>query len=288
MNKILYKTLPSALFLIFLLLIACNSTPKNEIDMQDENKTISLDTLSNNDTSDIIPDSIILPEVHDEGIGIQLPGLFRGYEPSDFDDLINGSWYELFYDSKVDKFFLTEGMARVTKEMDDCLGDSSTYISSKHEIEPMLFIKGLDEPLFKINSLVLKQHMIWPGQSMTFTFNNQNYALEAEGSVLSSEPVHSNDNSIATWQNVINYRLNLTSNVYGNVKKQLLIAIPSFNNTFVQVLFVGDLDNDGKPDFIFDISRDYEEKAVILMLSSRAKGDEFVRCVGESSYQFDC
>lgn len=288
MNKILYKTLPSALLLIFLLLMACNSTPKNEIDLQDENKTISLDTLSNNDTSDIIPDSIILPEVHDEGIGIQLPGLFRGYEPSDFDDLINGSWYELFYDSKVDKFFLTEGMARVTKEMDDCLGDSSTYISSKHEIEPMLFIKGLDEPLFKINSLVLKQHMIWPGQSMTFTFNNQNYALEAEGSVLSSEPVHSNDNSIATWQNVINYRLNLTSNVYGNVKKQLLIAIPSFNNTFVQVLFVGDLDNDGKPDFIFDISRDYEEKAVILMLSSRAKGDEFVRCVGESSYQFDC
>lgn len=288
MNKILYKALCPTLLLSFLLMMGCGLASKNEQNLQDENKTTSLDSLSNNNTSDIIPDSIILPEVYDEGIEIQLPGLFRRNEPSDFEDLVHGSWYELFYDSKVDEFYLIEGLARVTKEMDDCLGDSSTYISSKHEVEPMLFIKGLDEPLFKINSLVLKQHMIWPGQSLTFTFNNQNYALEAEGHVQSDEPVHNNDNSFDKWQNIINYRLNLTSNAYGNVKKQLLVAIPSFNNTFVQVLFIGDIDNDGKPDFVFDISRDYEEKAVILMLSSRAKGNEIVRCVGESSYQFDC
>ena len=62
----------------------------------------------------------------------------------------------------------------------------------------------------------------------------------------------------------------------------------SFNDTFVQLLFVGDIDADGKLDFIFNASRDYEEERVVLYLSSYAKDNEIIKKVGDIAIQHDC
>lgn len=62
----------------------------------------------------------------------------------------------------------------------------------------------------------------------------------------------------------------------------------AFNDTFVELLFVGDIDRDGKLDFIFGANKNYEEERVILFLSSKAENGNLVKKVSEIAIQFDC
>lgn len=62
----------------------------------------------------------------------------------------------------------------------------------------------------------------------------------------------------------------------------------SFNDTFVEILFIGDIDRDGKPDFIFGTNRNYEEERVFLYLSSEAIEGKQIKKVSEIAVQFDC
>lgn len=43
------------------------------------------------------------------------------------------------------------------------------------------------------------------------------------------------------------------------------------------MLFAGDIDGDGKLDFIFGANRDYEEDRALLFLSSKAENGEAVK-----------
>lgn len=88
------------------------------------------------------------------------------------------------------------------------------------------------------------------------------------------------------WDIVENYELYLFEEETG--KKQLLLSIPKFNDTFVEILWIGDLDEDGKPDFIFYTSPDYEYKQIELFLSSPTDEHEIVNKVAVSSYDFSC
>ena len=83
-----------------------------------------------------------------------------------------------------------------------------------------------------------------------------------------------------------NYKLYLSEAGSGN--EQLLIAMPGFWDTKALILWIGDLDADAKPDFVFDVSDDYESKCVVLFLSSKADESQIVKCVGRSYYAFDC
>lgn len=118
---------------------------------------------------------------------------------------------------------------------------------------------------------------------MTYIFNNVTYALRAEGKILSSE-VHVDGDKQEVFKEVENYKLYLT---VGN-KEQLLLTEKSFNDTFVILLFAGDIDGDGKLDFIFEANRHYEEERVVLFLSSKAKSGEAVKKVSEIAIGFDC
>ncbi len=133
-------------------------------------------------------DTTVLPLLYsDEGIEIQLPGVFRTQRPADFEDLKNGSWYEFYQHPNSQDFYLTEANAEVGKGFDECIGDSSTYVTSKHEIKPIFFIKGLNEPADRLNSVKLTQNMVWSGSSMAFVFNDQDYVLEGDGYVLAED-----------------------------------------------------------------------------------------------------
>ncbi len=269
--------------------IACNSKADTGTSSAE---TISTDSLVQETTSktNAEPDTLLLPLIYNEGIEIQLTGLYRMEEPSDYDFLLEEGWMELYQDTTTHDFHLIKANPKAAKEYDACLDDSSTYLTSLNAIDPLIFIKGINNPQSEIKSVKLKQDMVWCGSSLDFEFNNQKYTLEAEGYVLEENDVYEDEETgkISKWENVVNYRLRLKSTIGNKLQEQLLVAIPSSNDTNVKILFIGDLDNDGKPDFVFDVSRDYEEKAVVLMLSTKAKQGEFVRGVGESSFQFDC
>ena len=73
-----------------------------------------------------------------------------------------------------------------------------------------------------------------------------------------------------------------------NNSETLVIANDTFQDTFLELLFVGNIDKDCKLDFIFGAKRNYEETRMILFLSSEADENKIIKKVSEISIQFDC
>lgn len=240
-------------------------------------------TTTTGDTIRIESEPFLPTEFHNEKVSVFIDGNYRGSEPADFAPMLEGDWYDLYKDPSTDEFVLEKSAITIAKEYDDCLMDSSTFVSSRDAI---LMLNGINAKGERIKSFIPEVTTIQPGEKLSFTFNNEEYILRAGGTYTDENNTYIIDNfpEEGSHNEVLNYKLYL----YNKDKKQLLISVPRFNDTFVQILFIGDLDEDGKPDFIFDTSREYEEKRVTLFLSSPAKNQEIVVATDEASYQFDC
>ncbi len=265
------------------------SCGQKKTDNSSEQTTSEIDSVSLEDSNlKVKIDTIELPVVSNEGIEIVLPAGYRGYEPSDFYHMLSENWFDFYQDSVSKNHYLEKANITIDKFYDDCLQDSTTSVSSDRDC--ILLIKGLQFSNNQIKTIPVKKKYVWVGEKSSFEFNHEQYTLRGDGFTVKSDEPYSylidDPDELQDRDEVVNYKLYLSKK--GVQEEQLLIAIPSFNHTFVKLLWVGDLDEDGKPDFIFDVSRDYEDKAVVLFLSSKAGKGEFVKCVGESAYSFDC
>ncbi|WP_165025995.1 hypothetical protein [Dysgonomonas sp. ZJ279] len=276
--------------LILLLSVICLLSCKQKETIQ-ENRLYSLlsDTASAivNDEIEVKPDTLLLPIFVNIGIDFLEPAGYRGTEPSDYAHMFAEEWYDFYQDSISGKYYMERAEIETGKFYDDCLDDSTTYVGSKRK--SLFLIKGLRPANKHIASIQVpeRKSYIWVGEKYLFDFNNHSYMLRGDGITTKSGIASmGDDEDPARWDEVINYRLYLSEK--GVEGEQFIIAIPSFNYTFAQLLWLGDMDQDGKPDFIFSVSRDYESRHVVLFLSSKAQKGEIVHCAGESTYEFDC
>lgn len=98
-------------------------------------------------------------------------------------------------------------------------------------------------------------------EEKTFQFNNQKYRLFSTGNK----------------EKESNFQLFLESEKNGKIRQTLLVSIPQFDskNTFIH--FIGDIDNDGKLDFLIDTSNHYNVQSLTLFLSQPT--DESTLCI---------
>jgi len=211
---------------------------------------------------------------------ILMPRSYRNWEGKNEANSLTKNWIDLY--EKNGKYYLGKADFKLESGYDECIGDSTKVIESKNKT--MLFMDSKDLKLGEIKSLKINKNKIWPKEKMSFTFNSVEYFLRAEGKVLSSEKVHTDEGS-EIFQVVENYKLYISTK---DIPEKLLLKEESFNDTFVELLFAGDIDNDGKLDFIFGANRNYEEERVILFLSSKAEKENVVKKVSEIAIQFDC
>lgn len=191
------------------------------------------------------------------------------------------NWADLY--EKNGRFYLGKADFKIENGYGECAGDSTRIINSA--TKTLLFIDLPELKSGEIKSLKMDRNKIWPNEKITLAFNGTEYVLRGEGEVLASEKVINDDGKEELFQNVKNYRLYISTK---NTPEKLLLQEPSFNDTFVELLFAGDIDRDGKLDFIFGANRDYEEERVILFLSSKAEPGNNVKKVAEIAIQFDC
>jgi len=207
----------------------------------------------------------------------------KEYRDQGGENEVNGltkNWLDLY--KKGGKYYLGKADYNIVRGFSECSGDSTKIINSKNN--SILLMNSPQLTLGEIKTVTIGKKKIWPKEKLKFHFANKEYTLRAEGQVLSSEKVYT-DNGEEIFQNVKNYKLYISSN---NSPEQLFLEEESFNDTFVELLFIGDIDKDGKPDFIFGTNRDYEEERVILYLSSKAAKGKLIKKVSEADIQFDC
>lgn len=121
---------------------------------------------------------------------------------------------------------------------------------------------------------------IWVGKKKNFIFNDVTYELRAEGKVLDK----GNENSDMYYENIEDYKLYLTC----DKKTQCIVEMKKFSDTMTELSWIGDLDGDGKPDFIISSPDWYEDYRILLLLSSYAEGDDLVKLVSITVDSFAC
>ncbi|MEO8934799.1 MAG: hypothetical protein ABI295_10890 [Xanthomarina sp.] len=211
---------------------------------------------------------------------ILLPGEYRDWEAENPVNNISKSWIELY--KKESKYYLDKANYSIESGYSECSGDSTKILKSKNE--NLLFLNHATLKLGEVQTINIDKNKIWPQEKISFNFNDIIYTIRAEGDVLSSQKVPT-DEGEEIYQDVENYKLYISSN---KTSETLFLEQDSFNDKFVELLFIGDLDTDGKPDFIFGANRDYEEERVLLYLSSQAKEGSLIEKVSEIAIQSDC
>lgn len=207
---------------------------------------------------------------------ILLPTTYRDWDNKNPANSLNKSWFDFY--KKNSKYYLGKANYHIEKGEDPCTGYSTKTIHSANNT--LIFIKNTQLKSGVVHSIDFNKNKIWPKEKITFNYKNTTYTIRAEGDVISTETQGSERYSI-----VENYKLHITTN---KTSETVFLEESSFNDTFVKLLFVGDIDADGKLDFIFEANRDYEEERVILYLSSEAKNGEIIKQAAEIAVQFDC
>jgi len=215
-----------------------------------------------------------------EDFRILLPKEYRDFGKENEVNELTNNWLDLY--QKDGKYYVDKAHYTIERGYSECSGDSTRIINSKNNT--ILLLRNSRLATGEVKTVKIGKNKIWPKEKLKFHFGNEEYTLRAKGKVLSSEKVHT-DEGEELYQNVKDYKLYLSAN---NSPETLFLEEESFNDTFVELLFIGDIDRDGKPDFIFSANRDYEEERVILYLSSQAKKGKQIKKAAEVAIQFDC
>ena len=111
-----------------------------------------------------------------------------------------------------------------------------------------------------------------------FRFGNKTYTFRAEG----TERTDGDHNGY--WYKVKDYKLYLSD----GKNEQLTTTVPYFDGTSPDILCIGDLDGDGKPDLAVRTAKWYENEQIEIYLSSIATKGELVRLAGIAGFGKDC
>lgn len=262
------------IFLSFTVIISCKDkaqdAPKKSVQHQKE-------VQSDNKPAD---PELNPTEETTEHVKILLPKEYRDLGKENEVNELTNNWLDLY--QKNGKYYVGKADYAITRGYSECSGDSTRIINSKNNT--IVLIGNSRLTMGEVKTVKIEKNKIWPKEKLKFHFGNEEYTLRAEGKVLSSEKVHT-DEGEELYQNVKDYKLYLSAN---DAPESLFLEEESFNDTFVELLFIGDIDRDGKPDFIFGANRDYEEDRVILYLSSQAKKGKLIKKAAEIAIQFDC
>lgn len=204
--------------------------------------------------------------------------LFEDYE--DPSKILTDDWFDLYEENG--EYHLEKVAYKIESGYDDCAQLETKVVVSKRN--SLLFLNFPFLKIGKIDHLKIIQGEIWPKESVAYSFHNQTYLLKGYGDIESTS-VQTDNGKDHIFHDVSNYKLTYTIN---SGKETQLIHTNDFNDVFMNTLFVGDIDRDGKLDFIFSNPTDYEESRIIVILSSQIKDGNIEKSSYEQAIQSDC
>ena len=266
------------LLVLILFVVSCKDAKNEKIQEINTKKEVINEIPDSTKSTQKISEKVV---ISDDLFKTLLPTSYRIDANDDPTKDLSKDWFDLF--EKNGSYYLEKATYTISKGYDECVGVDTKAIETKRNTLLLLDYKKLTIGIVD-NLLISKKH-IWPKENVTFDFKNITYTLRGVGDIKNTENRTNDKDENEIWQTVENYELYLKTS---DTNEQLVLSEKSFNDTFVVLIFVGDIDRDGKLDFIFEANRDYEEKRVILFLSSEAEENKIIKKVSEICIQFDC
>ncbi len=204
---------------------------------------------------DSLPLKMLLNDVYSD---VELMPLIRKY-----------NWWALETDSSETNFNLIKAnikLERTHEPMGDEKDSSWLRITNANTTSAIFYVAGSNKiKSHKVKALSNSPLRIMPGEKKMFNFNNDSYTLIATGSLDSNQyGIHASNYSLFVENSGIS---------------TLLSSAPYFDDAMIEILFIGDIDGDGKLDFLIDKSNKYSYREYCLYLSSYAAKGECVRLV---------
>ncbi len=158
------------------------------------------------------------------------------------------------------KFYMKPTRFKWVKDYDEGRQDSVNVAVTFGEDNCYLLFKDFidynSEPINAVNEGKLIE--MRPNTAFDFTYNGVKYKLKTEGEV--------------DDRDTKNYKLYICSKRCK--KEQVLVDHELVRSAYIEILFIGDLDGDSKPDIILNAPTNYENRYIMLFLSfSRRKGE---------------
>lgn len=249
-------------FLLCSLLLGCSMSNTSRLKYSTSN---SIETVSK---KDIVSNR----NQKSSSIEILLPFTYRLFEGDNPTKKMNNNWLDLY--CVEGEYFIDNVRYSIIKDKDECSGLDTRTIESKRKT--LLFINNVKLLKGKIQSLAISKDILFPDEQISFDFASKHYILRAEGT---------QRDSTCNQYCLYDYKIFIKVN---DGSEQLILTADHFEDSIYSLLFVGDLDGDGKLDFVFDTHQNYEVKSASLFLSSKAESGDLVKMVAEININFDC
>ena len=250
------KKVKSLVFLLSLCMILLSCTDKKPVSQAQESSVQQEDSVLVKKV-----DSVKVAKKQPLTYKILVPFAYRFCNP---DTLINKNWVELYKDGK--DYYVGKAHYSIQKKEDECVGGMTPHLSGKRNT--ILFVNQLPINLGKVKTAdveISDTTFLAPGTTSSFTFAGKHYKLEAKAQ---GEDVYKN------------YTLLLNG--------ERICREAEVDGAYFRLLFVGDLDGDGKLDLVLSLPLHYENLRVVLFLSSCAPPGLQIGKVAEIEDDFSC
>ncbi|PRY15485.1 hypothetical protein CLV24_102106 [Pontibacter ummariensis] len=172
-------------------------------------------------------------------------------------------WLGLFYENG--KYELRPTKLKV-HVVEDPTADSAGVISGREVIgiapHVAFFIRGLQAKAGAVDSASFSKTTVAANKAIPYTFKGQDYLIKAYG-----DSIQEADMEYAYR----NYGWKVVGRKRGKQIEQVLAEDESFDDSIYVLLWAGDLDRDGIPDLLLDLSNHYNVSRYTLFLSSMAE-----------------
>lgn len=267
------------LFILLLILTSCNnnlqtneravSTPADTITSQEE---LSMDTIIDNT---IIPDK----EKHYPGQLLYVIGHSKDAMVYHNDEVKkewqNKKWYALVKTGN--RCAIQEANISIQPGY-DVIVDDDTSQKTGWEVRTDIVdtaiihlsgIANIQEGI--INDVQLPVEFVKVGDTTTFNFEGISYKLYASGL--------NRNNNVDDFMNVVNYKMYLETTIDSKRIAQVIFAASKFDDAFPSIIFIGDIDKDGKPDILLNAVWHYNEFVPALYLSGERQEGQILQLV---------
>jgi|GEM_PF-1166039 len=269
--------------LIFCLMISfssCKGSDKNESIHQETNNEIMEFP---GDTAVAASDIIPFPK----NVEILLPMAYRK-DSAGYPVTVKGKeWYEIYKNNKNGKWIIAKADLKVSYDNDPCSGLDVMIIDSKHKDAVLFFtpFEGLSEN----PETILENKPLIPGTSVDFKMKDKNYSLSASGTDDEGNTLLADELSKDSEGNIYLYAKNFKLSFSSDGAKSYSIAeVEEMRDVNPKIIWAGDLNNDGLPDMILDLSEDYESRHLYFFLSDQNDSEKPLKKIGDGRVVFDC